>query len=74
MAKARTFGSLRVGETFDFISTDRILNSFYRTVVKTSPRGYMDEDGNKYQVGSLKAAVFHVGKTFKSAKKTGRRK
>jgi hypothetical protein len=67
--KSKTFGSLRIGETFDFIDPSATgYNSFFRTVVKTSPRGYMDEDGNKYRVGSISAKVFHVGKPFKSTK------
>jgi hypothetical protein len=63
------FRDLSIGKTFDFISPKVGYNSFYRTVIKTSARGYMDESGNKYKVGSLNAEVYHVGISFKPDKR-----
>lgn len=62
MALNYRFRDLRVGDTFDFINDEnRILNSFYERVRKTSARKYETLDGTtSYRVGSVYAVVYHV--------------
>ncbi len=57
-----TFGSLCIGDTFDFIDEKNPThNSFYARCIKTSTRKYEGIDtGNKYRVGSVHACVYHV--------------
>jgi hypothetical protein len=55
-----TFKTLTIGQTFDFISPNRIMNSFYARCIKVSERCYEDEDGRRYRVGSTSAGVYHV--------------
>lgn len=59
------FRDLSIGDTFDFISPDRILNSFYETCKKVSARrySYHNTQFNKDfigEVGSIHAKVYHV--------------
>jgi hypothetical protein len=54
------FRDLHIGDTFDFIGPDNMLNSFYRRCVKTGPRSYACENGGRYTVGSVSAAVYHA--------------
>ena len=55
-----TFKSLTIGETFNFVSSDRMLNSFYLTCTKISPRKYRDEHGTEYTVSSVNCEVYHI--------------
>jgi hypothetical protein len=58
------FRDLAIGQSFDFIGPDRMLNSFYSTCRKISARIYewQLDDGRWKQgcVGSLDANVYHV--------------
>ena len=55
-----TFHDLAIGDSFDFVGPDRMLNSFYKRCKKISPRKYEDEDGHTHSVGTVKAVVYHV--------------
>jgi hypothetical protein len=65
------FRDLAIGQTFDFISPNRMLNSFYSTCEKTSARKYRWKNPLKCslspqeyletRVGSIDAEVYHVG-------------
>jgi len=60
---SRTFGSLKVGDTFDFINDEKpTWNSFYKRCVKTSARTYkaLDDSKTVHKVGSVNAKVYHV--------------
>lgn len=59
-----TFGSLKVGDTFDFIS-ESPQDSFFEGCRKVSARGYECESGYVMKVGSVKVPVHHVGRAFK---------
>jgi len=53
------FRDLKIGDTFDFISSNPLWNSFYLICEKVSPRKY--KAGNMtYTVGSVHAEVYHV--------------
>ncbi len=54
------FKDLTLGQTFDFVSENRMYNSFYLRCTKVGMFSYRDERGAKYRVGSVTAAVFHV--------------
>ena len=59
------FKDLNVGDTFDFISPNSNLNSFYMRCTKTGPRSYTwqsHHDGStlKSRVGSANVLVYHV--------------
>jgi hypothetical protein len=63
------FRDLKVGDTFDFIDDEnRMYNSFYDRCVKLSAMTYKSIEPETrperytgtYQVGSIKAQVFHV--------------
>lgn len=57
------FGKLSVGDTFDFVSPIRHLNSFSLRCTKTGPRSYTwHRDGRtlKSSVSSAKVLVYHV--------------
>lgn len=56
----KTFKQLQNGQSFDFISPDRMMNSFYLRCVKMSPRTYMDEKGTRHVIGSVNAKVYNV--------------
>jgi hypothetical protein len=70
-ADSALFKDLSIGDQFDFISPHNTYNSFYLRCTKTSARGYKDEQGRKYTVGSTSARVYHV--TRKNPAKTTRR-
>lgn len=56
-----TFGSLRIGQVFDFVNdANPTFNSFYLPCRKISDRRYVDETGAVHRVGSIQAAVYHV--------------
>jgi hypothetical protein len=55
------FREIQVGQTFDFIGPIAMFNSFYKRVIKTSTRKYEDQDGTRYEVGSINCEVHHVG-------------
>lgn len=55
------FRELATNQVFDFVSPDRMLNSFYKRCVKVSTRRYNDEDGGEHRVGSIDCEVFNVG-------------
>jgi len=60
------FKDLSIGDTFDFIGPDRMMNSFYARCRKLSARKYeWEENGIRYlgSVGSIKASVYHVNET-----------
>ncbi len=58
------FRDLRVGQTFDFVGPDRIMNSFYDRCMKLSERKYSPMEGaarNKtMRVGSITCEVYNV--------------
>ena len=55
------FKDLSAGQTFDFVG-DRRFNSFFDPCRKLSTRKYVSlATGREYQVGSVRAEVFHVG-------------
>ena len=58
------FRDLNIGDQFDFIGPDRMLNSFYARCVKLSARTYTEADGENeprpMRVGSINVEVFHV--------------
>lgn len=57
------FLDLNVGDTFDFVSPDRTLNSFYERCVKLTARTYTEVEGEGlviHRVGSINAKVYHV--------------
>ncbi len=54
------FRDLKIGDTFDFISPDRMLNSFYERCRKVSARCYRDDKRNRYEVGTINCDVYHV--------------
>jgi hypothetical protein len=62
--KMTKFRELNVGDTFDFISPDRMLNSYFRRCVKTGTRTYTPVEGEDapapIRVGSINANVYHV--------------
>jgi len=53
------FRDLKIGDTFDFISTNQSLNSFLSRCKKISPRKYRANKTN-HQVGSVHVEVYHV--------------
>jgi hypothetical protein len=56
-----TFRELAIQQTFDFISNNRLYNSFFERCEKISTRKYRSiETGQEYQVGTVKVEVFHV--------------
>jgi hypothetical protein len=58
--RAVTFGSLNVGDRFDFVEPGSLRNSFYLRCEKLSARGYVDEKGVRHQIGALRAKVYNV--------------
>ena len=54
------FRDLNIGDTFDFISPDRIMNSFYLRCEKISQRKYKDETGVIHRVGTINCYVYNV--------------
>lgn len=56
----KLFRDLKIGQSFDWIGPDRMLNSFYLRCVKTGPRTYVDERGRAHRVGSVNAKVYHI--------------
>ena len=54
------FRDLSIGDTFDFISPNQMLNSFYLRCTKTSTRTYTDEEETRHRVGSINAEVYNV--------------
>jgi len=62
--KPKTFGQLKLGQSFDFIAPIEPgklnINSFYLRCVKMSARTYMDEKGTRHAIGSLSAKVYNV--------------
>jgi hypothetical protein len=59
------FRELVVGDTFDFVDTDRLrrvfTTSFYDRCTKVSPRKYRSlRTYAEYEIGSLNCEVFHV--------------
>jgi hypothetical protein len=61
------FRDLPIGETFDFVSPDRMMNSFYKRCTKISARRYRDDTGTMHRVGSINAAVYHIGSEHDAA-------
>jgi hypothetical protein len=59
-----TFKELAIGDTFDFISPNRTLNSYFRRCVKLSARTYTPVEGEDeptaLRIGSIHAQVYHV--------------
>lgn len=60
------FRNLNPGDTFDFISPNRMLNSFFQRCTKTSARGYRAELGVECKVGTINCDVYHVIKRDKT--------
>lgn len=63
--KMTKFRELEIGDMFDFIGPNRMLNSYHTRCIKLSPRTYGPIDGDdhdKMRVGSINAEVYHVQK------------
>lgn len=58
------FRDLAIGDSFDFVSPDRMLNSFYRKCRKISARRYRDDSYTVHSVGSIGAEVYHVNEAL----------
>ena len=57
-----TFHEIAVGDTFDWINERRMgFNSFFLACQKVSTRCYVDTTGQRHEVGTVNAQVFHVG-------------
>lgn len=57
-----TFKELRIGQTFDFVSPDRLYNLFHDRCVKISARRYRSlNSGLLFTVGTVKCRVFNAG-------------
>ena len=62
------FRDLNVGDEFDFVSPNPMMNSFYETCTKTGPRTYTWVSQHpvdrgrvfKTRVGSINVKVYHV--------------
>jgi len=54
------FKQLAIGQSFDFIGPNRMMNSFYLRCTKISARKYQDEKGNVHCVGSIRCKVHNV--------------
>lgn len=66
-----TFGELAIGDTFDFVSGNRIMDSFSEPCKKISARKYKYPTGKPEpsahyiaRVGTLKVNVYHVGREY----------
>lgn len=56
------FKELKMNDTFDFISPNNQINSFYDRCRKDGPRTYTSIDsGLQYRIGSINAKIYHVG-------------
>lgn len=56
-----TFRDLAIGDTFDFIGPDPMLNSFYERCRKIGARTYETvPDHMQCRVGSVAATVYHI--------------
>jgi len=54
------FRDLAIGERFDWINDENIWgNSFFRPCVKVSSRCYTDDQGYRYEVGTINARIGH---------------
>ena len=58
------FSSLKVGQTFDFISGH--FDSFFLRCTKVSACKYQDETGQVHKVGTVRAFVYHIGEEVQS--------
>jgi hypothetical protein len=58
--KMKTFKQLRIGQWFDFVGPNHMMNSFHKRCQKVSARRYLDEDGIMHNVGSISARVYNV--------------
>jgi len=61
------FRDLHIGDTFDFVSNNRMFNSFFDRCIKVSARKYKSIDNPRnaeftYTVGTINCSVFHVEK------------
>ena len=54
------FTHLVNGQSFDWISPHRLMNSFFLRCVKISARRYRDETGAVHRVGSVYVDVYNV--------------
>jgi len=54
------FKDLQIGQTFDFVSPYRNMNSFTKKCTKIGSRKYRDEDGVEHTVGSIDCFVYNV--------------
>jgi hypothetical protein len=54
------FRDLSIGDRFDFVGPDPMLNSFYDRCTKIAPRKYRDDKRNVHTVGSVNAKVYNV--------------
>jgi|SRR5216684_2008420 len=64
VAKVTVFKELSVGDTFDFVSPDIGMNSFYRKCRKISAKRYRDDAYIVHSVGSGFARVYHVNEAL----------
>lgn len=55
------FCQLKVGQTFDFIKPDSVMNSFFLRCEKINERQYKDENGTVWNVGTIRCRVYNVG-------------
>ena len=57
----KTFKSLSIGQTFDFISPNIGYNSFFHRCRKLNSRTYLDlSTDQKIRIGSINAMVYHT--------------
>lgn len=54
------FRNLAIGDSFDFVSPDRTLNSFFLRCVKIGKRAYQDEKHTTHIVGTVACRVYNV--------------
>jgi hypothetical protein len=57
------FRELKIGDRFDFVSPNRMLNSYFERCVKRSAQTYTAENSDSQvvmRVGSVNVEVYHV--------------
>lgn len=61
----KTFNEMPIGTRFDFIDDKNPqYTSFFLACMKTGKRTYVDSLGGMHRVGTINAAVYHIGRNF----------
>lgn len=61
------FRDLQIGDTFDFISPNAMLNSYHLRCKKLSARTYTPVDApHALRVGSINVEVYHIERSARS--------